>query len=116
MFYTKGYTMNIETLTLKTPLQTLSGETITELHFKFDGLKPRDYREMVRLEARLKGVSVLSDSISTKKTSPEFRMAAAWIAAVKGTENVCLDDIDNINMLDLLELEEIGVVFFANLE
>ena len=106
---------SIDNLVLNSPITSLSGETITELQFDFQGLKPRDYREMVKLESRLKGAPSVQDQIQTKKTSPEFRMSAAWIAAVKGTKGICLDDIDSINVLDMLELEEVGLLFFAQL-
>lgn len=104
------------TLNLKKSIITLSGKEIDRLVCAFDRLKPADYREMVRLETRLKGVSMSNEISLSKKTSPEFRMAAAWVAAVHGTEGLCVDDIEKINILDLLSLEEIGLLFFADLE
>lgn len=106
-----------ENLKLSKEIHTLSGETISELVFNFDSLTPKDYRQIVRLEGRLKGESPNFDiSIMSKKTSSEFRMATAWIGAIKGTKGLCLDDIDSISFLDLLELEEIGCFFIAHLE
>lgn len=106
----------IENLKLSKPINTLSGETIDNLVFDFGVLTPRDYRQIVRLESRLKGDSPAFDiSVETKKTSSEFRMASAWIAAVKGTKGLCLDDIDSLALIDLLELEEIGCFFIARL-
>lgn len=102
-------------LKLSKPFTSLSGVEISELKFNFDGLKPSDYRQMLRIESKIKGISQSNDFITTKKTVPEFRMAAGWVAAVKGTDGICIDDIDNLNLLDLLELEDVGLLFFANL-
>lgn len=108
----------MKTLELSKPLKTLSGETVQSISFDFDGLKPMDYRNIVRLEARLKGVNFDMDAaVSTKSTSSEFRMATAWIAAVNHKDNkICLDDIDNISFSDLLELEKIGLFFIMHVE
>lgn len=110
-----------ENLKLSKPLNTLSGETVEELHFDFASLTPKDYRQIVRLESRLKGGGDtpnfdLSINNLSKKTSSEFRMATAWIGAVRGTKGLCFDDIDSLSLLDLLELEEIASFFIARLE
>lgn len=110
-----------ENLKLSKEIHALSGETISELVFDFEKLTPKDYRQIVRLEARFKASSLdgtpnFDVSMMSKKTSSEFRMATAWIGAVKGTKGLCLDDIDSISLLDLLELEEIGCFFIAHLE
>lgn len=104
-----------KTLVLSEPFNSLSGVNIKELTFKFSGLKPNDYRQIVRLEAKLSGGIPSFDFVSSKKTSPEFRMGAAWIAAVKGTPGLCVDDIDSVAVRDLLEMEEVGMLFFAGL-
>lgn len=106
----------IEDLTLSQPLAALSGETITTLHFDFTKIKTMDYKQIVRLEARLKGVADLDfNAVLTRKTSSEFRIATAWIAAIRGTKGLCYDDIDNLSLTDLLDLEEIGVFFITKL-
>lgn len=108
-----------QNLKLTKPITTLAGETISELTFNFESLTPKDYRQIVRIETRLKGASDQPSfdlSLMSKKTSSEFRMATAWIGAVKGTKGLCLDDIDSLSLLDLLELEEIASFFIAHLE
>lgn len=108
----------MEVLKLSKPLVTLSGDKVEELSFDFDGLTPLDYRNIVRLEARLKGVNFDMDAaISTKSTSSEFRMATAWIAAVNHKDNkICYDDIDKLALADLLKLEQIGLFFIYLVE
>ena len=74
-----------------------------------------DYRNIVRLESRLRGSQADSDISLVKATSSEFRMATAWIAAVNCSDNgVCFDDIDRISLADLLKLERIGLFFIAD--
>jgi hypothetical protein len=98
-------------ITLTKPFESLSGQKIESLSLDFDSLKPSDYRSILRIESSLLGVN--TTEYVTKKTSSEFRMATAWVAAVKGTKGICLDDIDKICILDLLELEDAGLLFFA---
>ena len=107
-----------EELTLQKPLNTLSGDTVEKLKFKFDTLTPMDYRNIVRLESRLKGSNGVESDISlVKATSSEFRMATAWVAAVNCKENgICFDDIDRLSLADLLKLEKIGLFFIADIQ
>lgn len=107
-------------LKIEREIESLSGTKISTLKFDFDRLTPRDYRQIIRIEKRLKSIEgdkpdfELSFDSMYKKTSSEFRMATAWMAAVKGTDGLCLDDIDKLHLLDLLELEEIGSFFIAH--
>lgn len=104
----------METLKLKSPLHTLSGDELSELKLDFSALKTRDYSKIVRLESRLKGTGETLDISSlNKKASVEFRIATAWIAALKGTPKICLDDIDNLSLTDLMELDSLAVNFIV---
>lgn len=104
-----------ETLKLSKTLETLSGDKVEEIKFDFSTLTPLDYRNIVRLESRLKGIQVEPDVTSIKITSSEFRMATAWVAAVNVADNkICFDDIDRLSLADLLKLEQIGVFFIAD--
>ncbi len=108
----------MEVLKLLKPLVTLSGDKVEELSFDFDGLTPLDYRNIVRLENRLRGNTAMdNDGTLTKTTSSEFRMATAWIAAVNHKDNkICYDDIDKLSLADLLKLEQIGLFFIYLVE
>lgn len=103
-----------ETMKLRKPLNTLGGEKIEELSFDFEALTPMDYRNILSIESRLKGQNV--ELTVSRKTSSEFRIASAWIAAVKGTKGVCMDDIDRLSFLDLLEMDTIGSAFIYEVE
>jgi hypothetical protein len=104
-------------LKLKTPITALSGEKIEVLSFDFDSLKAVDYRQIIRLEAKLKGERASIDSSTlSKRTSSEFRMATGWVAALKGTKGICFDDIESLSLPDLLEMEEIASFFTWGVE
>ena len=91
---------------------------IEELNFAFDKLTAIDYKTICRIERKMNGLSVdaLADSIiasaGTRKTSSEFRIACAWVATVKGTYGLPVDDYDQWSLDDLLELETFGLLFF----
>lgn len=109
----------MEVYTLKTQISAIGGDTISELHFDWEHLGLSDYRQILRIEAKLRGTDTASrpnfDVSIGKKTSSEFRIGAAWVAAVKGTKGLCMDDMDRLGMLDLLELETRGLLFFGEL-
>lgn len=106
----------MEQYTLKKPFEAIGGDTVATLSFEWDAIKAADYRQILRLESRIKGTQAdeLSFDISMgKRTSSEFRIAAAWLGAVRGTKGLCIDDIDRLGFLDLLELERFGLLFFG---
>ena len=108
----------MEDYALKRKISVLSGDEqkpmeVSILHFDLDSLSPIDYRQALGIEARLRGEKFRLDISLGKRTSSEFRIAVAWIAAVRGTKGLCIDDIDRIHILDLLELETRGLLFFG---
>lgn len=106
-----------EKFILTKQIVSISGDTISELKFDFDKLKPSDYPQINKLEARLKGNGFNISDVSSwsKSTSSEFRIATAWIAAIKGTQGLVLDDIESISFRDLIELEKIGIFFMVGM-
>ena len=100
------------TIELSEPLTTLSGETISTLTADFGKVTVRDIPMVNRLERRLKGASDEIDLGSlSKAASVEWRSAMSWVAILKGTNNVCLDDIDRLSIPDYMELGSLSVPF-----
>mgnify|MGYP007122037174 CR=1 FL=1 len=107
----------METLELSKEINSISGNVIKTLSFDFDALTPMDYKQAIKLEYKLKGeaTTVIDVNSWSKSTSSEFRIATAWLAAIKGTQGLILDDIDKISFKDMLKLEQISIFFIADL-
>ena len=102
------------TIELSEPLTTLSGETISTLTADFGKVTVRDIPMVNRLERRLKGASDEIDLGSlSKAASVEWRSAMTWVAILKGTKNVCMDDIDRLSIPDYMELGSASVPFIV---
>lgn len=106
-----------EKYALKKPFDAIGGDHIEELCFSWDAIRAVDYRQILRIEARIKGTPQIDapafDISLGKATSAEFRMAAAWLGALRGTKGICMDDLDRLCLLDLLALERYGLLFFG---
>ena len=99
---------------LNDPLHTLGGQEFRKLTLDFSQIKTRDFALISRIEARLKGAS---DSFSlenmSKAASTEWRLAFSWVAAIRGTKGVCVDDIDNLSIIDAMELSKEALPFLV---
>ena len=102
-----------KTMTLFEPFVALNGQTYTTLTLDFGAIRGRDYALISRIEKSLKGDGAdLSFSSVSKQACPEFRAGLTWVAAIRGTKGLCLDDINNLSLRDLLDLESQSISFF----
>lgn len=102
-----------KTMELFQPLSALNGSTYTTLTLDFDAVRGRDYALISRIEKNLKGDGAdLSFASVSKQASPEFRAGLSWVAAMRGTKGLCLDDINSLSLRDLLNLSGESVDFF----
>lgn len=102
-----------KTMELFESFVALNGSTYTTLTLDFDAIRGRDYALISRIEKSLKGDGAdLSFSSISKQACPEFRTGLSWVAAMRGTKGLCLDDINNLSLRDLLELSGEAVDFF----
>ena len=115
-------TQSVETLSdglvsrmeLAEPLYTAGGAVLNELRLDFSKIRGRDYALISRIESRLKGDTLsLSVGSLNKQASPEWRCAVSWVAAIRGTKGLCLDDIDALSLHDLLALEGESIPFLV---
>lgn len=96
------------------PLYTAGGAVLSELRLDFSKIRGRDYALISRIESRLKGDTLsLSVGSLNKQASPEWRCAVSWVAAIRGTKGLCLDDIDALSLHDLLALESEAIPFLV---
>ena len=102
-----------KTMELFQSFTALNGTVYTKLIMDFDAIRGRDYALLSRIEKMLKGDGAdLSFSAVSKQASPEFRTGLAWVAAMRGTKGLCLDDINSLSLRDLLDLSGEAVDFF----
>ena len=96
------------------PLYTAGGAVLHELRLDFSKIRGRDYALISRIESRRKG-DTLSLSVGSLNTQarPEWRCAVSWVAAIRGTKGLCLDDIDALSLHDLLALEGESIPFLV---
>lgn len=96
------------------PLYTAGGVVLNELRLDFSKIRGRDYTLISRIESRLKGDTIsLSVGSLNKQASPEWRCAVSWVAAIRGTKGLCLDDMDALSLHDLLALESEAIPFLV---
>ena len=104
----------VSRMELVEPLYTAGGAVLNELRLDFSKIRGRDYALISRIESRLKGDTLsLSVGSLNKQASPEWRCAVSWVAAIRGTKGLCLDDIDALSLHDLLALEGESIPFLV---
>ena len=104
----------VSKMELVEPLYTAGGAVLNELRLDFSKIRGRDYALISRIESRLKGDTFsLSVGSLNKQASPEWRCAVSWVAAIRGTKGLCLDDIDALSLHDLLALEGESIPFLV---
>ena len=104
------------TIELSNSITTLAGDTVSTLTADFGQITVRDIPMVNRLERRLKGASDEIDFGNlSKAASVEWRAAMTWIAVLKGTKGVCLDDIDLLSIPDYMELSSVSIPFVVKI-
>lgn len=98
------------TFTLEKELTTISGQTITELQLEFNSLSMADLKTAQKI-ARM--VSEPSSSVEAMSASPRLdpnvRIGIAWVAAIKGTKGLQVNDVLALSMKDAICLSEVAL-------
>ena len=94
---------------LQRELTTISGQQITELHLDFDALSMAD----LKTAQRISGMVADGSSIDVMSTSPRLdsnlRIGIAWVAAIKGTKGLQVNDVLAIGLKDAVCLSELAL-------
>ena len=92
---------------LERELTTISGQQITELHLDFESLSMAD----LKTAQRISGLVADGTNIDVISTSPRLdsnlRIGIAWVAAIKGTKGVQVNDVLAIGLKDAVCLSEL---------
>ena len=100
---------------LSEPLTTLAGQTFSELTADFSKVRTRDLSAINKVAKRIKGGDGFGLEIGalSKTADPDFRIACTWIACLKGTAGLCLDDLDGLSLPDCLDLGDYSINFLS---
>ena len=94
---------------LERELTTISGQNITELHLDFDSLSMAD----LKTAQRISGMVADGSNIDVMSTSPRLdsnlRIGISWVAAIRGTKGLQVNDVLAIGLKDAVCLSEIAL-------
>lgn len=92
---------------LERELTTISGQQITELHLDFEALSMAD----LKTAQRISGMVADGSNIDVMSTSPRLdsnlRIGIAWVAAIKGTRGLQVNDVLTLSLKDAVCLSEL---------
>ena len=108
----------METLTLSKPFKLQNDKEITEFQLNFDDLSTADFRQITQLEAQISDPKRISgESMAKPKSlSFEFQLASGFLAAIKGTQGLLIDDFIRIPMADALEIAQTARFFWLDVD
>ena len=108
----------MEKLTLTKPFKLTDNREITELSLQFDELSVADFRQIKKLEAQISDNKIVdAESMAKPKNlSFEFQLASGFLAAVKGTEGLLIDDFTQLPMTDAMNIARAASFFWLNVD
>lgn len=108
MSITKGdIHMSAAEFKLQKPLKLANGNEIDTLQLDYESLTMADLKTANRITKMIGEQSVEVDaSVASPRLNSDLRIAIAWMAAIKGTQGVMVNDVLNISMVDALRLSE----------
>lgn len=108
----------MEKITLSKPFKLKDNHEITELSLLLDDLSVSDFRQIRKLEAQISDNQIVdAESIAKPKNlSFEFQLASGFLAAVKGTEGLLIDDFTRLPMTDAMSIARTASFFWLNVD
>lgn len=108
----------MEKIILTKPFKLENGTDISELTLDFDSLSTSDFRQIRRLEAQIAdGTRVnVNEFIGGLTLSDSFRISTGFLAAVKGTPGLKIEDFLKLPIKDATKLGSAAAFFFADVD
>ena len=108
----------MEKLTLTKPFKITDNREVTELSLQLDELSVADFRQIKKLEAQISDNQIVdAESMAKPKNlSFEFQLASGFLAAVKGTEGLLMDDFTRLPMTDAGNIARAASFFWLNVD
>ena len=95
--------------TLDKTLTAISGETVTDLHLDFEALSMADLKTAQKIAKMVSDSSGVEAISASPRLDPDFRLGVAWVAAIKGTKGIQVNDVLAISMKDAICLSEVAL-------
>ncbi len=108
----------METITLTKPFKLNDNREITELSLQFEELSVADFRQIRQLESQISDNKLVdAESMATPKNlSFEFQLASGFLAAVKGTDGLRIDDFTRLQMSDAMNIARTASFFWLDVD
>ena len=108
----------MQTISLSKPFKLQNEKEITELTLYFDDLSMADFRQIRKLEVQISdNLSLDAQTMAKPKNlSFEFQAASGFLAAVKGTDGLKIEDFTRIPMKDALSIAEQASFFWMGVD
>lgn len=91
---------------LRRPIVTEAGEKIDTLTLDWDALSFSDLASAGKIKGLLGSQVSSGDVVISPKLDNNLRIAVAWIAAVRGTKGLALNDCLKLSLADALSLSD----------
>jgi hypothetical protein len=108
----------METIALTKPFKLQNEKEITELQLKFEDMSVADFRQVKKLEAQITdNLSMDAESMAKPRDmSFEFQLASGFLAAIKGTDGLMVDDFTRLPMRDAMTIAKTASFFWLGVD
>ena len=94
---------------LEKELSTISGQNISALQLDFDALSMSDLKTAQRIAKMVADGSSVDVMATSPRLDSNLRIGIAWVAAIKGTKGVQVNDVLTISLKDAVCLSELAL-------
>lgn len=96
------------TFKLNKPIRKMDGTEVSELNLNYDVLTMADLKTANKVAKMINssGAVDLDASTLSPRLNSDLRTAIAWVAAIKGTPGLMVDDVLQLSLVDALMLSE----------
>ena len=93
---------------LQKPITLMNGNEISELNLDYDKLSMGDLRTANKIAKMIADPSLgnVDNGSVSPRLDPNVRIGIAWVAAIKGTPGLMVDDVLKLSLVDAMCLSE----------
>ena len=94
---------------LEKEFSTISGQQLTSLQLDFDALSMADLKTAQRIAKMVADGSSVDVMSTSPRLDSNLRIGISWVAAIKGTKGLQVNDVLSISLKDAVCLSEIAL-------